>query len=99
MLRIGIAASKMSKGSLLRYNLYVILISSLISLFIFFICGFSILLIVYLTSLILHAIRPTDFHAGWAHMFKICLIILALVVACLNIVAIIKNIQLPKKRI
>ena len=36
MLRIGIAASKISKGSLLRYNLSVILITCLLSLFIFF---------------------------------------------------------------
>ena len=99
MLRIGIAASKMSKGSLLRYNLYVILIACLFSLFIFFICGFSILLIVFLVSLILHALKPADFHAGWVHMFKICLIVLAVVVGVFNIVAILKNIQFTKNKI
>ncbi len=99
MLRIGIAASKMSKGGLLSYNLYVILISCLFSLFIFFICGFSILPIIFLISLILHALRPTDFHAGWVHMFKICLIVLALVMGGFNIVAILKNIQFTKKKI
>ena len=55
MLRIGIAASKMSKGSLFNYNLYVILIACLFSIFVFFICGFSILLIVFLVSLLLVA--------------------------------------------
>jgi len=99
MLRIGIAASKMSKGSLLTYNLYVILIACLISLFIFLICGFSILLIVFLVSLILHAIKPADFHASWLHMFKICLVILGIVVGVLNLVAILKNIQLTKHKI
>jgi hypothetical protein len=96
MLRIGIAASKMSKGSLLNYNLCVILIACFVSLFIFLICGFSILLIVFLISLILHALKPGDFHAGWMHMFKICLIILSLVVGVLNLVAIFKNIQFKK---
>ena len=99
MLRIGIAASKMSKGSLLSYNLYVILISCLFSSLIFLICGFSILLIVFLVSLILHAVRPTDFHAGWAPMYKFCLIVLGVVVGVFNIVAILKNIQLTKKKI
>ena len=99
MLRIGIAASKMSKGGLLRYNLYVILIACLVSIFIFLICGFAILPIVFLISLILHALKPAGFHAGWVHMFKICLIILALVVGVLNLAAIFKNIQFTKNKI
>jgi len=99
MLRIGVAASKMSKGSLLSYNLYVILIACLFSLLIFLICGFSILLIVFLTSMLLHALKPADFHAGWVHMFKICVTILALVVGVFNMVAIFKNIQFTKNKI
>ncbi len=99
MLRIGIAASKMSKGNLLSYNFYVILIACLLSFFIFLICGFSILLIIFLVSLVLHALRPTDFHAGWVHMFKICLVVLGLVVGLLNAVAIFKNIQFTKNKI
>ena len=99
MLRIGIAASKMTKGSLLSYNLCVILIASLFSLLIFFICGFSILLIVLLVSFILHAIKPVDFHAGWVHMFKICLIVLGVVVGVFNMAAIFKNIQFTKNKI
>jgi len=99
MQRIGITASKMSKGSLFNYNLYVILIACLLSLFIFLICGFSILLIIFLVSLILHALKPADFHAGWVHMFRICLIVLALVVGIFNLVAIIRNIQFTKNKI
>ena len=99
MLRIGIAASKMSKGGLLSYNLYVILIACLLSLFIFFICGFFILLIVFLVSLILHALNPADFHEGWVPMSKFCLIVLAVVVGVFNLVAIFKNIQLTNNKI
>lgn len=99
MLRIGIAASKMSKGGLLTYNLYVILIACLFSIFTFLICGFTILLILFLVSLILHALRPDDFHAGWVHMFKICLIALASVIGIFNIIAILKNIQFTKNKI
>jgi high-affinity Fe2+/Pb2+ permease len=99
MLRIGIAASKMAKGNLWTYNLFVVLLSCVFALFLFLICGFSILVIVFLLSLGLHALRPADFHAGWQHMFKICLIVLALVIGILNSVAIIKNIQFTKNKI
>jgi uncharacterized BrkB/YihY/UPF0761 family membrane protein len=98
MLRIGVAASKMSKGSLLRYNLYVILIACLFSLFVFFICAFSILLIIFLVSLILHAFKAVDFHTGWVHVFRICLAILALVVGFFNVVAVLRNIQFTKNK-
>jgi hypothetical protein len=99
MLRIGIAASKMSKGNLFNYNLCVILIACLLSLFIFLISGFSILLIVFLISLVLHTIKPADFHAGWVPMFKFCLTVLAAVVGIFNIAAIAKNIQFTKNKI
>ena len=99
MLRIGIAASKMSKGCLLSYNLYVIFIACLFSLFIFLICGVVVLFIVYLTSLFLHALNLQEFHAGWVHKFKICLAVLALVVGVFNIVAILKNVQFAKNKI
>ena len=99
MQRIGITASRMSKGSLLSYNLCVILIACLLSLLIFLICGFSILLIVFLISLILHTLKPTDFQGDWVPMFKICLTVLAFVVGIFNIVAILKNIQLVKNKI
>lgn len=98
MLRIGVAASKMSKGSLLSYNLYVILLACLFSLFVFFICGFLILFIIFLFSLILYALKYAGPQVAWVHMFKICLIVLALVVGVLNIVAILKNIQFTKNK-
>jgi hypothetical protein len=98
MRRIGIAASKMSKGSFLRYNLYVILIACLFSLFIFLISGFSILLIIFLLSLILHALKPADFHPGGIHMFRICMTVLLVVVGIFNAVAILKNIQFTKNK-
>ena len=99
MQRIGFAASKMSKGSLLSYNLYVFLISWLLSVLIFFICGFSILLVILLISWIVHTLKPVDLHAGWVHMFKICLIVLAVVVGVFNTIAILRNIQFTKNKI
>ena len=97
MRRIGIAASKMAKDNLLTYNLFVILISFLFSVIVFFICAVAILLVVLLTSVILHAVRPVDFHSGWVHMFKICLIILTFVIGVFTLTAIFKNVQFSKK--
>ncbi len=97
MHRIGRAASKMSRGNLCSYNCYVILIAFVFSLLTFLICGFAILPIVFLVSLLIQAVKPSELHAGWVHMFKICLIILGLVVGIFNIIAILKNIQLTKK--
>ena len=97
MLRIGVAASKMSKGSLFSYNFFVILISCLLSFLIFLICGITILLVVFIISLILHSLKPGEFHSGWIHMGKICLAVLAVVTGVFNIVAILKNIQINKK--
>jgi len=99
MRRIGIAASKMSKGSLWNYNLCVILIATFFSILVFLICGFSILLIIFLVSLIFHFLKPADFHAGWAHIFKVCMIILALVMGLFNVIAILINTKFTKNKI
>ena len=99
MQRIGFAASKISKGSLLGYNLCVVLIASIFSLFIFLLCGFLILLVMFLIFIILHMLRPSDMHGNLVHIYKISLIILAFVVGCFNILAIAKNIQLTKEKI
>jgi len=96
MLRIGIAASKMSKGCLLNYNLYVILISSLVSLLIFLICGVAILPFVFIISLILHSLKPIHFPGHWVHMFRICLLVLGVVIGFFDIIAILKNIKFSK---
>ncbi|MDE1920169.1 MAG: hypothetical protein KGJ09_03780 [Candidatus Omnitrophica bacterium] len=99
MRRIGIAASKMSKKSLLGYNLCVILIACLFSLFVFLICGFVLLPIVFLVFLAMHAIKPAGFHAGWVHVFKICLFFLASIIGVFTVFAIAKNVQFTKNKI
>jgi hypothetical protein len=89
----------MAKGNLLTYNFFVVLISCLFSLIIFLVGGCSILVIVFLVSLGLHAVRQAGFHTGWVHMFKICLIVLAAVTGIFNIVAIVRNMQFTKNKI
>jgi hypothetical protein len=99
MERIGIAASKMSKGNLLTYNLFVVLISFLCSLFILFICGFSVLVALFLISVVFRFFMPQGFNTDLLPVAKICMVALSILVGGLNIAAIVRNIKLTKQKI
>ena len=96
MERIGIAASKMAKGHLIKYNLFVVLISCVFSLFVFFICGFTLAIALFLISLLFSVLLPGESHAAWIHIGKVCLIALSVLIGILNVLAIIKNIKMTK---
>ena len=96
MERIGIAASKMAQGKFFLYNLYVVLISFLFSLFIFFLSGASILLAWIVIGYIADGILPQGMEGGWRVMARICMVTLTVVVMLLNFFAILKNIKFRK---
>lgn len=96
MERIGIAASKIAKGNLLFYNLYVILISFAFSLLLFFIAGSSIILALIVIGYAVTGILPSDFKGDWVGVIKVCMVSLTVVVSILNLFAILKNIKLTK---
>ena len=96
MERIGIAASKIAKGNLLLYNLFVILISILFSLFIFVIAGSSMILALLILAYVVHGVMPLEFEKNWAGIFRLCMITLTAVVCLFNLVAILRNIRLRK---
>src|SRR3989338_6815018 len=77
MKRIGIAASKISKGSLLSYNLFVLFLSTLFSLLIFFLSGFSIFMAIYMIQSISTGFMPFDIHSSWGEILKSCMVALA----------------------
>ncbi len=97
MERIGLAASKMAQGNLLKYNLFVVGISCLFAIFLFVISGFSVLAALFLISLILRSLLPPEFSSNWVQVVKMSLISLAVVIGILNVLAIIKNIKLGKR--
>ncbi len=99
MQRIGLAASKMAKGNLLRYNLFVVGISSLFSLVLFLVSGFSVLAALLLISFILRGFLPTEFHAGWVNLIKFAIMCVAVLTGILNAMAILKNIKLSKHKL
>jgi len=93
MERIGITASKMAQGRLWLYNLYVVLISFLFSLLIFFVAGSSIVLALIIIGYILNGVVGADMGKDWFRIIRICMIFLTIVVGALNVFAIARNIR------
>lgn len=93
MRRIGIAASKMARGNLPKYNVFVIVIAFLCSLLLFFICGFAILAALFLVSLVCRPFLPPEFNAAAPAIVRVCLVALAVVIGILNVLAVIKNVK------
>jgi hypothetical protein len=97
MERIGIAASKMAKGNLLFYNLYVFLLVFLFSLLIFFIAGISIVLSLILIGYISNQMGPASFgKEAWLAVIRVCMISLTVVVSGVSLFAILRNIKIKK---
>lgn len=96
MERIGIAASKMAKGNLALYNFYVVLISLLFSIFMFVISGASVLFALIIISYVGTEVMGIEFERSRSWLMAVCMISLTVVIALLNIFAILKNIKLTK---
>ena len=93
MERIGFAASKIAKGNIPLYNLFVVLISFLISFFIFVLSGFSIFVALFLVALMTHGLVAFDEKSTWFSILRLCLAALAVVVGLFNLCAIFKNVK------
>ena len=99
MERIGIAASKIARGSLLRYNFFVVLIAFLCSVLLFLVCGFSIMAALFVLSVICRPFLPPEFHTAWFTIVRVCLVALGIVVGVFDILAILKNVKITKTKI
>ncbi len=96
MKRIGIAASKISKGNVVLYNLYVVLISCLFSLFIFIAAGATIALALMLIGYIGTEIMGVEFKKSWSAIMMVCMTALTTIVALFNIFAILINARISR---
>ena len=97
MERIGLAASKIAKGHLFFYNLYVVLIASLFSFLIFVVVGATILFALIIIDYIGKEIISGGFIKNWSEIISICMISLTIVVGSFNIFAIFKNLKFKKE--
>lgn len=95
MNRIGIAASKMAKDNLWVYNLYVVLLSFVFSLLLFFIAGSAIVLSLIIIGSIVSGLS-SSLGKEWLDVIKMCLISLSVVVGIVTLFAITRNIKFTR---
>ena len=98
MERIGLAASKIAKGNLLFYNLSVVLISILFSLFIFIIAGSTVLFALIVIAYVGSEVMPAEFEKNWMSVFSVCMAALTIITAVFNLFAISKNLKFRKDK-
>lgn len=94
MKRIGIAASKISKGNVALYNFYVVLISSLFSFFILVVAGATVLFALTFLGYIFKEVMAIELEKSWSSILVFCMVALSVVMGVFNLVAIVMNIRL-----
>jgi hypothetical protein len=97
MKRIGVAASKISKGNTSLYNFLVVLISCLVSLFLFVVVASTVIFALAIIAYVTGEIMPSDYRRNWDAIRMVCISVLASVMAVFNLLAIFINIKLPNK--
>jgi len=98
MERIGLAASKIAKGNFFLYNFFVVVLTIIFSLFIFFIAASSITLALVILGYLMGGIMQTEFTKRWWDIFGICMMTLTVVVSVFSVCAILKNIKIQKPK-
>ena len=98
MQRIGIAASKISQGCLIRYNVSVLLITLLCGALLFFVCGLAVLLAIGVLSLIMKWVLP---QAGMpiVTLIKLCFFALSMVIALVIVFALLSNMRFKRSKL
>lgn len=96
MKRIGIAASRMSQGNLVRYNCYVVLISFLFSLFMFIIAGSTVVFALIIIAYVGNEITSFQFEKTWPAALNISMVSLTILTAVFNLLAISRNLRLTR---
>jgi len=91
--RIGIASSKIAKGNLILYNLYVVLLTFMFSLFVFVIAGAAVMLALILVGYIVDGMLPHNLLKDWQQIVSVCMSVLTAVVGFFAVMALIRNIK------
>lgn len=97
MKRIGIAASRMSKGNLWLYNMYVLLLSFLFSLFVFVLVGSTLTVALIIISYIASETMAFSFEDIWQGVFGMCMLMLTVLMVCFNILALLRNLKVQRR--
>lgn len=98
MKRIGIAASKISKGNLTLYYFYVVVIAALFSLFLFIVAGSTVVFALAVIKYVGNEIMGVEFESSSRSILTICMASLTIVVTIFNLLAISVNLRIPKNK-
>jgi hypothetical protein len=96
MKRIGLVAGEISKGNRALYNICVVLVSILFSIFIFVIAGSTVIFALAIIKYAGNEVMGVEFENSWKSILSVCMISLTVVVTLFNLFAILINIKLPK---
>ena len=96
MKRIGIAASKISKGNKFLYISYVILIAMFFSLLVFIIAGSTVICGLVIMKHLGNALMDVDYEQNWKSIMTVCMVSLTIVITLFNLAAIAVNLKPPK---
>lgn len=99
MKRIGVAASKISKGNMALYNFYVVLISFLCSSFVFVIAGSTVVFALVLIGYLSNEFMTFEPGKGWFSILSICMITLTVLITFFNLVALSINLKFRRNKL
>jgi phosphotransferase system glucose/maltose/N-acetylglucosamine-specific IIC component len=94
MKRIGVTASKISKGNIFLYNFYVVVISFLFSFFMYIIASMTVLFAIVLISYMGRELLPIYFQHDWYNIYVVCMMALTIVMIIFTLMLIFKNFKL-----
>lgn len=97
MKRIGVAASQISKGNRVLYNLSVILIAMLFSSLVFVVAGSTVVFALAILKYVGNEIIGIDFEKSWQSIPAVCMVSLTVVITVFTLFAVLVNIKLPKR--
>ncbi|MCA9404132.1 MAG: hypothetical protein KC897_10145 [Candidatus Omnitrophica bacterium] len=98
MKRIGMAASRISKGDVRLYNIYVVLISVTFSILLFFIAGMAVILAIGIIMVFGPETMTQELRNNWQTVTRMCVQALLVAVLVFNVVGMVINMKIVKRK-
>ena len=98
MKRIGMAASRISKGDVRLYNIYVVLISVKFSILLFFIAGMAVILAIGIIMVFVPETMTQELRNNWQTVTRMCVQALLVAVLVFNVVGMIINMKIVNRK-
>ncbi|MCA9395308.1 MAG: hypothetical protein KC900_13995 [Candidatus Omnitrophica bacterium] len=98
MKRIGMAASRISKGDVRLYNIYVVLISVTFSILLFFIAGMAVILAIGIIMVFGPETMTQELRNNWQTVTRMCVQALLVAVLVFNVVGMIINMKIVNRK-